>query len=112
MSLADANRNIASTDGRRASATQGHVAWREDGSDYVGKRVKRVFGRRVAGAQVVKWVPKEDNEGLALWHVRHDDGDEVSNDLTWDGMIRDWIIIDERRREGWRCDVLRVCGVR
>ncbi|CAM9441263.1 unnamed protein product, partial [Pylaiella littoralis] len=24
--------------------------WQEEGSDYLGKRVKRVFGRRVAGA--------------------------------------------------------------
>lgn len=51
--------------------------WQEEGSDYLGKRVKRVFGRRVAGATVVKWIPKESNQGLALWHLRHDDGDEV-----------------------------------
>ncbi|CAM9440545.1 unnamed protein product [Pylaiella littoralis] len=50
--------------------------WQEEGSDYLGKRVKRVFGRRVAGATVVKWIPRESNQGLALWHLRHDDGDE------------------------------------
>lgn len=53
------------------------MKWRETGSKYLNKRVKRVFGRRVAGAMVLKWVPKEDNGGLALWHVRHDDGDEA-----------------------------------
>ncbi|CAN0176731.1 unnamed protein product, partial [Ectocarpus fasciculatus] len=52
------------------------MAWREEGSGYLGRRVKRVFGRRVAGATVTKWISKESNQGLALWHLRHDDGDE------------------------------------
>lgn len=60
-----------------AGSESRHDEWREEGSEYVGKRVKRVFGRRVAGATVVKWIPKESNQGLALWHLRHDDGDEV-----------------------------------
>lgn len=61
----------------RNAASRTAAKWRETGSKYLKKRVKRVFGRRVAGAMVLKWVPKEDNGGLALWHVQHDDGDEV-----------------------------------
>lgn len=53
------------------------LAWRKEGSALVGKRVRRVFGRRVTGAEVLKWVPAESNGGMALWHVQHDDGDEV-----------------------------------
>ncbi|CAM9326712.1 unnamed protein product [Scytosiphon promiscuus] len=59
-----------------SGATQGGPKWLEEGSDYLGKRVRRVFGRRIAGATVVRWIPKESNHGLALWHLRHDDGDE------------------------------------
>lgn len=61
----------------RVAGTTSYVKWRETGSEFIGKRVKRVFGRRVAGAVVTKWVPQEENKGLALWHVQHDDGDEV-----------------------------------
>lgn len=60
-----------------SGATQGGPKWLEEGSEYLGKRVRRVFGRRIAGATVVRWIPKESNHGLALWHLRHDDGDEV-----------------------------------
>lgn len=62
---------------RRNAVAKNYAKWRETGSDLLGKRIKRVFGRRVAGAVVNKWVPGEDNRGLALWHVLHDDGDEV-----------------------------------
>ena len=62
------------------------VDWRVEGSEYVGRKVKLVYdhGRKtgVTIGVVVGWVPAEENrdseeeEGLALWHVRHEDGDE------------------------------------
>lgn len=61
----------------RGSVGKRRLAWRKEGSALLGKRVRRVFGRRVTGAEVLKWVSAESNGGMALWHVQHDDGDEV-----------------------------------
>ncbi|CAN0223109.1 unnamed protein product, partial [Ectocarpus sp. 4 AP-2014] len=76
--ISDLERNAKDRSMSMSDAAQsgGSMTWREEGSKYLGKRVKRVFGRRVAGATVTKWIPKESNQGLALWHLRHDDGDE------------------------------------
>ena len=68
--------------------------WYVEGSHYLGKRIERTFqstsrkGTRtrtkqpdlVVKATVVGWLPAEANGGSALWHVRHDDGDEEDLD--------------------------------
>jgi hypothetical protein len=46
------------------------------GSDWLGKRVVRVFdGVRFIG-QVISWVPANDDGDPPLWKIKHDDGDE------------------------------------
>ncbi|KAH8065102.1 hypothetical protein JL722_2007 [Aureococcus anophagefferens] len=44
---------------------------------YIGRAVRRTFGRGVVSyGVVVSWLPHEKNEGQAFFRVRHDDGDE------------------------------------
>ena len=38
--------------------------------------MQRKFGRKLAEGVVTGWLSAEHNEGLALWHVEHGDGDE------------------------------------
>ncbi|CAN0060313.1 unnamed protein product, partial [Discosporangium mesarthrocarpum] len=73
--IAELERNVQD---RAANVEMESVPWQTGGSEHIGKRVRRVFGRRVAEAVITKWVPAEDNEGMALWHVEHEDGDEVT----------------------------------
>ena len=50
--------------------------WLTTGSEYVGRYVKRKFGKKhpIIGV-IVGWLPA-DGEDIALWHVEHVDGDE------------------------------------
>jgi hypothetical protein len=55
--------------------------WHTSGSELLGRRVKRSFAKdrrkeTFMCGTVVGWLPADANDGLALWHVRHDDGDE------------------------------------
>ena len=48
---------------------------------YIGRAVRRTFGRGVVSyGVVVSWLPHEKNEGQAFFRVRHDDGDEEDLD--------------------------------
>ena len=59
--------------------------WQTTGSEYLGQRVKRIFtvkGKTTHTCGVIDgWLPKEINDGLALWHVKHDDGDDEDLEL-------------------------------
>ena len=54
--------------------------WLTTGSKYIGRYVKRKFGKQnpVIGV-IVGWLPA-DGEDIALWHVEHVDGDEEDLD--------------------------------
>ncbi len=50
--------------------------WLTTGSEYIGRYVKRKFGKKKAIIGVIiGWLPP-DGEDMALWHVEHVDGDE------------------------------------
>ncbi|CAM9925613.1 unnamed protein product, partial [Choristocarpus tenellus] len=70
--IAELERNVQESEVQEDSS----VMWRTSGSEHLGKRVRRVFGRRMAEGVVTKWVSEKDNEGMALWHIKHEDGDE------------------------------------
>ena len=77
------------------------VEWETTGSEYLGQRVKRVFtvkGKLMHTCGVIDgWLPAAINDGLALWHVKHDDGDE--EDLELEEVlesIKDWEESDEK----------------
>ena len=53
----------------------------ETGSEWIGRPVRRTFGRNVVSyGVVVSWLPAEKNDGRAFYRVRHDDGDEEDLD--------------------------------
>jgi len=54
--------------------------YQSSGSEYIGRKIRRTFGRKVAYGTIVGWLPPEGDDE-ALWHVVHDDGDEEDLDL-------------------------------
>ncbi|CAM9664916.1 unnamed protein product [Chrysoparadoxa australica] len=47
------------------------------GSEHLGKSIRREFGKHgFSNGKVIGWMPAESNDGLALWHIKHEDGDE------------------------------------
>jgi len=74
--------------------------WKFD-HEFIGCRVKRQYtvkNKILKNCGVIKgWLPAEENEGLALWHVKHDDYD--SEDLEEDEAkesIQLWLDSDEK----------------
>ena len=49
--------------------------WCTEGHEWIGERVVRVFGGERIGGVVTRWLPKGKGR-RAMWHLRHDDGDE------------------------------------
>lgn len=66
--------------GRVMGDDQASEEWRTSGSAWLQRRLLREFPGSphptVVGAVVTGWISGEENGGLALWHVEHDDGDE------------------------------------
>jgi len=67
--------------------------WKEDGHDWIGKKVLRVLeggliGRRSVKATVTRWMPPgaDPVEDFAMWHIVHADGDE--EDLEEHEMVQ------------------------
>eukprot|EP00607_Mallomonas_marina_P007746 CAMPEP_0182416520 /NCGR_PEP_ID=MMETSP1167-20130531/823_1 /TAXON_ID=2988 /ORGANISM="Mallomonas Sp, Strain CCMP3275" /LENGTH=632 /DNA_ID=CAMNT_0024589349 /DNA_START=132 /DNA_END=2030 /DNA_ORIENTATION=- len=50
------------------------------GSTHIGQRVRRFFKRQAADGCITAYLPPSRNEGLPLWHMQHDDGDEEDLD--------------------------------
>jgi len=51
--------------------------WRTEGHEFQGQRVARRFGRKVVLGRIVRWLPEDTSaDDPALFHMRHDDGDE------------------------------------
>ena len=45
--------------------------------DCIGRKVRRFFpGYGKSDGVIIAYLPPEKNEGLALWHMEHEDGDE------------------------------------
>ncbi len=55
-----------------------------DGASHIGRKVRRFFRSTDAPSDgvIMAFLPSFLNEGLALWHVMHDDGDEEDIDLN------------------------------
>lgn len=59
------------------------VEWLSEGHEHLGRRVRRRFGRQgVMDGTIVGWLPEEQNEGMELWHIQHDDGDNEDLDMS------------------------------
>ena len=54
-------------------AKEAPIAWLGSGHQWLDKWVVRVFGGKMIGAVVTKWVPENAGD-TALFHVVHDDG--------------------------------------
>mmetsp|Transcript_30144 Transcript_30144/g.68461 ORF Transcript_30144/g.68461 Transcript_30144/m.68461 type:complete len:1247 (-) Transcript_30144:1529-5269(-) len=67
------------------------VVYQTTGSEYIGRNVRRVFGKKnpVMGL-IVGWLPATDEEP-ALWHVQHLDGDEEDMD---EEEVRQYLIVE------------------
>ena len=50
-------------------------AWLDGGHKWIGQRLTRKFPTGLSSATVTKWLPAAGRDA-ALWHVKHDDGDE------------------------------------
>jgi hypothetical protein len=66
------------------------------GSDFIGRKVRRSFGKRVVVGTIVGWLPPE-GEDIALWHLVHDDGDE--EDLE-EAEVQDSLVDIEEESKG------------
>jgi hypothetical protein len=67
------------------------AAYQTHGSEFIGKKVRRSFGKRLVVGTIVGWLPPE-GEDIALWHIVHDDGDE--EDLE-ESEVRDTLVDTE-----------------
>jgi hypothetical protein len=70
----------ASTSAEEDDAEEGadKIPWIREGHAWLGRRVARHFGKRLAVGTVTKWA-RADGDDFALWHVVHDDGDEEAS---------------------------------
>ena len=52
-------------------------AWQTDGHEFVGKRVRRFFGPKIADGIIISWLPagEDPEEDPALFRMKHDDED-------------------------------------
>jgi hypothetical protein len=55
--------------------TEPPVVYLTTGSQYIGRQVKRTFGKSKVIGTITGWLPP-DGDDIALWHVEHVDGDE------------------------------------
>jgi hypothetical protein len=55
--------------------TEPPIVYLTTGSQYIGRQVKRTFGKRKVIGTITGWLPP-DGDDIALWHVEHVDGDE------------------------------------
>jgi ATP-dependent 26S proteasome regulatory subunit len=64
-----------------ASSSTASIAWKKEGHPYIGKRVFREYPNSSEIAQgVVAMYASSDGDDGALFHIRHDDGDEEDLD--------------------------------
>ena len=75
----------------KEAEAEAEAAWRTAGP-HLGKRLVRTFDGVESRGHVVGWIPEMENSGVALWHVKHEDGDE--EDLEADEVeqaISNWV---------------------
>ena len=70
--------------------------WRVSGHPWVGERVRRSFHGQQVDGTVERWLPKAAGR-RALWHVRHDDGDE--EDLGESALSFALVVYEKRFEE-------------
>ena len=63
----------------RAGPKGGKAKWLTSGHKWLGARVWRLFDGEGVTGTVIKWVRAKGGDG-ALWHVKHEDGDEEDLD--------------------------------
>ena len=78
ISRAASSTSKASTSASKAASTT-DVNWLASGHEWLGTQVRRVFHGESVNGKIVKWARAEGSDA-ALWHVRHDDGDEEDLD--------------------------------
>mmetsp|Transcript_19320 Transcript_19320/g.28554 ORF Transcript_19320/g.28554 Transcript_19320/m.28554 type:complete len:605 (+) Transcript_19320:1-1815(+) len=74
--LAELERSIAALAAEKETKLKEEFEWKVAGSDHIGRKICRKFKYGIMTGTITGWIPSEENEGLALWHVQHDDGDE------------------------------------
>jgi hypothetical protein len=75
----------------RFDITPPAAEYEKTGSEYIGRSVKREFGKRIVIGKIVSWLPPQDADE-ALWHVIHPDGDE--EDLE-EHEVKKYLLSDE-----------------
>ena len=55
--------------------------WMTTGSEYLGRRITRMFDGKAFVGTITSWVPDNDDGDPALWKIKHEDGDEEDLDL-------------------------------
>mmetsp|Transcript_13493 Transcript_13493/g.43953 ORF Transcript_13493/g.43953 Transcript_13493/m.43953 type:complete len:633 (-) Transcript_13493:217-2115(-) len=60
---------------------EGEDQYETTGSEWLGRRLLRVFGSRKVYCVVDGYLPAGKNDGRAFWRVRHDDGDDEDLEL-------------------------------
>ena len=60
--------------------------WVDKGHNWIGKRLRRFFGRKKYGADgtIVKWLPPSSVGDPALFHMVHDDGTRYTHGISAD----------------------------
>jgi len=60
--------------------------WLDEGHEWLGKRACRIFDGQPSEGHISLWQPSgPDEDDVALWHMKHDDGD--SEDLEEDEVM-------------------------
>ena len=80
--------------GEAGDEAEAALEWLLEGSDFLGQRVARQFGKRLTFGKVTKWLPEDEAEGdPPLYHAEHDDGDEEDLDeaeVRWSWEETGW----------------------
>ena len=58
-----------------SDAAAAAAGWKRRGHAWCGARARRFFGGLASDGRIVRWLPADGSDG-ALFHLRHDDGDE------------------------------------
>ena len=76
----ETEKNLKGAIKARYELVEPELVFLTEGSEYIGRQVNRVFGKRAVIGTIVGYLP-EDGDDPALWHVRHLDGDAEDLEL-------------------------------
>ena len=61
--------------GSGAAPAPAPAEWKRRGHEWCGQKLRRFFNGQPSDGKIVRWLAADGDEA-ALWHMRHDDGDE------------------------------------